>query len=684
NKGKNVSANRIETTVLVDRYGYTWTGWFTRGYETGRDIKVATDNTTEYYLGSMQATSVRLIVGHDSSLRTYSSNYQTTFDNTNLSDTAKFDVDVYDSLQSKIPLATAKTSGVFEFTLYAGWEANTYTIYYESNDVRSTSTLKGKSVIQSNGALTELGYLGTVAGGTSYAYKLGGYAQTLVFDCGVNSEATAFQRVGYTFEGYSLGQDYIYYKTTDESKAQSTKVRLDYFAIKQTGIGTSAKTTDSYLYYKYDLNGYGDATKQTYEVLGDDQREFAVVLHAFYRANVYKVSFNSNKTYNSIGGSTNPYFMGLSNSKYDDVTSDHEKTVYIEFDTNNWLAADGTTLSDILVDRFGYTWMGWYTRRTGYNSVWTDFFKYIAEAGNADDGRTERILNYTMFTTYFDATVEGANSTDEHVNGNVQIASIATTVNAPSAISRAANNGFVISGDWIEEYDTNYKAPNDKHIITLSAAWQANTYTLTYYFSDVNSIKNSNNNGSWETTSPIESLSNGSRVVATGSVVNDLPGLQTPTVFDSTIFTMTLLFDKESATPEYLTRIGYMFKGWRFGLKSTYTIAEDNKIILNADTIKIDGVENTSEFENSYLYINTIYNDTTFAQDAVNYYNLGNFETLGDNTDVAYEFTVGAGNAVSFTRTTTLNYAQIFAIWDVNTYVVEFNVNRNFEKAAES
>ena len=76
---------------------------------------------------------------------------------------------------------------------------------------------------------------------------------TLLFD-GDDVETTAFQRVGYTFTGYSLGHKYVYttYYTVDKTRAKSTKVRLDYAAIKYPSTdatySTSALTTDCFLY----------------------------------------------------------------------------------------------------------------------------------------------------------------------------------------------------------------------------------------------------------------------------------------------------------------------------------------------------------------------------------------------------------------------------------------------------
>src|SRR5699024_3865557 len=92
------------------------------------------------------------------------------------------------------------------------------------------------------------------------------------------------------------------------------------------------------------------------EILGDDQREFAVALNAHYEANVYKVNFNGNKNI----GSTNPYFFNSTSQSFVDEQYEFDDTLTIKFDTDEWTLNDNTDISSVLVDRFGYTWMGWY------------------------------------------------------------------------------------------------------------------------------------------------------------------------------------------------------------------------------------------------------------------------------------------------------------------------------------
>ena len=372
----------IHNGVNVDRYGYTWTGWFTRGYEN-RTERTATDGSTIFFNGTMNDNSLLVVDGHSKDLRTFTSNYTSTISDANNN---KFDKTIYDSLMT---FTTDKNGKVYAMTFYAGWQANSYVIYYERNDVNSVSDLKV---------------------GSSPAYQISyygdaNYAVTLTFD-GTDVETTAFQRVGYTFTGFSLGQSYPYFETADGSEAKSTLVRIDYFAIKDEvdASGTSAKTTESYLYYTYDLRNENTRVK---EILGDDQREFAVALNAHYEANVYKVNFNGNKNI----GSTNPYFFNSTSQSFVDEQYEFDDTLTIKFDTDDWTLNDNTDISSVLVDRFGYTWMGWYTRSSCINivslddsSTWANFYKYLVIAGTASSNITRNLaeLNYTMFLTFFD------------------------------------------------------------------------------------------------------------------------------------------------------------------------------------------------------------------------------------------------------------------------------------------
>ena len=114
---------------------------------------------TEYFVGKMLDTeytyelngfehiySSKLIVdGHDYSGNTYRSAYRTAYkaiNNYRRSDYdvaaySKFNLDTYSKLQTVLTVKkdnyNNNKDGAFKFTLYAGWEANTYQVYYEAN-----------------------------------------------------------------------------------------------------------------------------------------------------------------------------------------------------------------------------------------------------------------------------------------------------------------------------------------------------------------------------------------------------------------------------------------------------------------------------------------------------------------------------------------------------------------------
>ena len=129
-----------------------------------------------------------------------------------------------------------------------------------------------------------------------------------------------------------------------------------------------------------------------------------------------------------------------------------------------------------------------------------------------------------MFLTFFDHPENVVEGQDYDYRAEGETGS--------TGITWHDDNSFEVFGDFEEHYDMN--------IISLSAGWQANTYKLTYYFSDVNSIKNSDNNNRidpYKTTSPIETISVNNVSVAGSSL--------------STPLTMTLVFDHEYDYPEF-------------------------------------------------------------------------------------------------------------------------------------
>ena len=112
----------------------------------------------------------------------------------------KFDATMFDSLQTKT--TNERQQSKYTLTLYAGWEANTYSVTYEENDVNSTNSLKNYTV-----KTNSLANSGT--GGSSPSYFVSSdqnlrYTLQLTFDA-EPVDAKAFQRIGYTFLGFSFG-----------------------------------------------------------------------------------------------------------------------------------------------------------------------------------------------------------------------------------------------------------------------------------------------------------------------------------------------------------------------------------------------------------------------------------------------------------------------------------------------
>ena len=821
----------LNEIINVDRYGYTWTGWYTRGYEylpeesfnevylkhatngsktitkpvNQGDTRVATyvvnpDDGTEYYVGLMLSTQnkytaidgidhryySRLITdGHDYSGKTYSSSFNVQYEainNYNKGDYdkaayEKFSIGTYSDLQTFV---TNKEERTFTFTLYAGWVANTYLVYYESNSNSAydndweldgnTHGLPYVSGAKQRSLYSDL-YIGSSPSYKITTYNDVPYAEELVFDGYFGDdyssgegyvECTAWQRFGYTFIGYSLGQgaandtSSAHFYASVESKAKSTLVKLDYYAIAigdnnfnssaandYTNTSTSGINTNCYLYGSYDLSSKTllDKAKRDYEqlgdmhetsiidpsknnktdfiTLGDKTYTYAVVLNAFYQANVYNVGFDSND-FTDGRGSTYAFFKDTdkrdeTNTPYANYNAalegtyieencDRNGAITVTFDTADWSLNEenGFAMSDIRADRFGYTWMGWYTRSTCFNidytsetnldNIWKNFYYYLIMTGNSasvEDKIMEK-FDYSLFLTYFvdeSAVKEGVNYDESTHNDNMNIE------------WDPDDNSFTVHGSAItEQYN--------EHLISIFAGWQANTYQLTYYYSDVNSAKNYDNNlsnpytgleNSYRTTSPVETLTKlqGGGFITTSDPLYTLNRANDATKF----FRKEMIFDKEY-DPEYLTRIGYTFMGWRFGLNSSeenYTgtfienqrakngvFAPGEKIILDYNSIMSMVINGSATKYESYLYRNVDYdniNDNNLYDiGRENYFRLGTIEELGDE-DSTFRFDLNASKnctGVSFTKTE--HTAQLFAMWQNNVYTVEFNVNHDFNK----
>ena len=207
--------------------------------------------------------------------------------------------------------------------------------------------------------------------------------------------------------------------------------------------------------------------------------------------------------------------MDVANGQYIDEQSDYEGQLKIKFDTNRWIVEDGDStfsITDIKVDRFGYTWMGWYTRskcvytainnnqaawETDTSNIWKNFYQYIVVAGNSASTALDILnLDYTMFLSFFDNKDNVKEATDYLVGPDTTESgctgitwNVAYNKKNPDGSDVVLNdNSFFVYGDFTENFSDD--PARNVHIITLSAGWQGNTYEITYYYSDVHSVKN--------------------------------------------------------------------------------------------------------------------------------------------------------------------------------------------------
>ena len=337
------SATYDLSDIIVDRYGYKWLGWYTS----------QTEFVDEY----------RIVAGNSFDDRSFTNFVNYLFE-------MEFDVTGYES-------DTTNTT----INLYAGWEANTYSIIYDYSDTGTVDYVYGKE--SNNGRVivdhvpNKLGSTTALTSNLSHTDHI----STIVFDSTDSTNYLQLSRTGYIFDGWTMNAKDAKlqenYNSTTKDIVTFLTINSDYASI--SGNVTSCQTTEAYLYYFESDNSR--ATKQK-EYLGDSEvkenqeLEHVVVLYANWTARTYEIefNFNNNQTLNDKVGYANYIDCSTFADKIDVVGYEIENiSVRVVFDTNDWFAVVDEVntkvshiLSQITTSRIGYTFIGWYTTETMY------------------------------------------------------------------------------------------------------------------------------------------------------------------------------------------------------------------------------------------------------------------------------------------------------------------------------
>ncbi|MBQ4542032.1 MAG: hypothetical protein IJA23_04190, partial [Clostridia bacterium] len=417
--------------VLIDRFGYSWLAW-----------AVGRDNTNQGL--------VHVLPGN-----AYRTDAMSTEEQVNLErDTLIFDNElfslIYGQYYSESMTSEVKTS----FNLYADWKANEYSILYDYSDAGTAIQYPASKYVRNLGETRNS--IGTTFASASDLLENFSNARTVMFDTPLYSLAftnyVQVSRTGYIFNGWRFHKtnDAILQTNYDSNGNMIYQLTLDLSYIQNNSaatVATSGYTSDCFLYYFYESNSY------THEALGDqeikNQQEACVVLYADWTARKYEVQFDFNNNYtknfdqenlaDTVYNSTSATELKYRNP----LTGVTTRTVYVEFDTNDWYSMDGVTkieksLLGVYVSRTGYTFLGWYTTRT------MNMYNNTAVSSLVYDDETKALYNLNN-TTY--NKIAGSSS---ETNGYL------------TETQKAGVTG------WIKLY----------------AGWQQNTYTAVFELHD--------------------------------------------------------------------------------------------------------------------------------------------------------------------------------------------------------
>ena len=395
---KIASGNNFIEKVLIDRYGYSWLGW--------------------YVLNLLGNENMQVIAGNSDATR----------------QVHVFDNDLFTFIFAEYNYESLDDEEHTTITLYAEWQANEYSIVYDYSDKDSDRQYYANSINRG------LGITQNSDGGSTNAWISGilvniiDHLKTATFDLQnntLNYSKLAYylqlKRTGYIFNGWKLAKDGA---VIQENYAANGSL-VQYFNLNSE-YSTSVDESDIFLYY---FVGTGDATDK--EKLGDADfnEEHMIVLYADWTARTYEVEFEFNNGYTmvdknlaaTINNSTSANSLVLSGL----MQGISSYKVYVQFDTNNWYAvdlngSDATSIVEealkyITTERIGYEFLGWYTTRT--MNVGSTPLGYISSLIYEVDGTRILELTNEKYDSNSSTEVDGYLTEEQkaHATGTVKL-----------------------------------------------------------------------------------------------------------------------------------------------------------------------------------------------------------------------------------------------------------------------
>ena len=564
-------------------------------------------------------------------------------------------------------------------TLNAVWEANKYTVKFNSNGgtgtVNSQEATYDTEFVLNKNEYTRAGYQfngwNTKADGSGTSYK---------------NNATVINLVpSGTITLYAQWKPNTYTVNFDSNTGTGTMESIQYTYDTTETLPGNTFIKQNYKFNSWNTKADGSGTKYTNEAsVKNLTTSGTITLYAQWTGNSYTIKFNSNTGTGSMSNQTTTYdkettlktnlftktgytFTGWNTAQNGTGDSYNNEqvvknlvtsgtiTLYAQWQANEYTVAfnnnNGTgTMEDqvftynksekITVNTFtkeGYTFDVWNTKADGSGTSYADkaYVKNLAPSGNITLYAMWKANTYTV--TFNSNTGEGT-MTDQTLTYDVETALTENTF---------TKTGYTFDG-WNTKADgsgTSYannasvKKLAISGTITLYAKWKANTYKVTF---------NSN----------------------TG---------------EGTMSEQTITYDVETAlTENTFTKEGYSFVSWNTKEDGTGTDYANKALVKNlktsgnitlyakwqANTYTVTFDNNTGEGTMSSQTF-TYDKESTLTENSFTKigYTFVNWNTKADGSGTTYS------NKAEIKNIATSGNVTLYAIWKANTYKITFNSN---------
>ena len=552
---------------LTDRYGYTWDGYYF-------DLETTLDN--------------RIIGGHTVNDFAEGSIHQPVTNE----DLIRFNMHYYNVAKTY----NENIEDDREMFIFTGWKANEYFINYDLNDSEH--------------------YINMQTGSSEAEIITSNHTNYLTFDK-TDTELAAenqleyykvlAERIGYTFIGWNTTilmmseNEYEPYALFEYKDYLTRNTNPNYYLYLNKDTMRNNDDGVLTLYRNYiDLSGtyyddpetpeideryvcyIDDATcydKPFYiEQYGDLEDSREIVLIAVWLKNTYNIIFELNDV-SVNNGSTEAGLVDPSGTVTPNINS-----INIKFDESDYyLTKEDYYISNIVVDRYGYTFLGWSFNVTTSKEVY-----YLVEEGT----RRETTTTYYHYDDNLKGYVPHPYNQDEwddndELRENVRIYTKSNTIyEAKYAYERLADPPYMPF--YIDNYIEKYIDESDEHHMTirLFATWKANEYRFNYdYNAPVLSDLVYNSYAGWNTTSQMTTNADYPNLA---QIVGSSPSSEISGTY-------RIIFDEELKSNN-VSREGYTFIGYALGTDLnncaifTKNLYEDKTTIrLNNDTAIVNG-----------------------------------------------------------------------------------------------